>query len=299
VLIGELSGLASALFWACNSVLLRWLAPRADVIALNAVRCLIAAVLLLGALALQGRLRALLAVPWEPGVLLVASVLIGVGLGDSLYFHALRLVGVAQAQPLSMSYPLITAVLAMVLLGEALTLATLGGILLVVLGVYGVATAHSRLRRGAGGLSALRSGRLAGLALSLGAAGCWACSTILLRPALASVDVWVATAVRLIAAALVLTLYAAPRVPRVGRVAWRQPAFTFGVLGLGVGTALAIALFVTSVLYAGAARAAALSSTSPLFGVPIAAILLKEPLTLRLICGVGLIVAGVWLILAR
>jgi drug/metabolite transporter (DMT)-like permease len=88
-------------------------------------------------------------------------------------------------------------------------------------------------------------------------------------------------------------------VPRVGRVAWRQPAFTLGVLGLGVGTALAIVLFVTSVLYAGAARAAALSSTSPLFGVPIAAILLKEPLTLRLVGGVGLIVAGVWFILAR
>ena len=142
MLVGELSALASALVWACNSVLLRWLSPRADVVALNALRCVVATLLLVGALLVQGRVLELFDVALGPLVLLVASVVVGIGLGDSLYFHALRLVGVSRAQPISMSYPLFTAVLAATLLGEALTLTVLSGIALVTGGVYLVATAH-------------------------------------------------------------------------------------------------------------------------------------------------------------
>ena len=72
-----------------------------------------------------------------------------------------------------------------------------------------------------------------------------------------------------------------------------------GVLLLGVGTALSIFLFLLSVYEAGAARAATLSSTSPLFGVPLAVFVLKEQVTWRLLAGVGVTLVGVWLIVAR
>ena len=52
--------------------------------------------------------------------------------------------GVARAQPISMSYPLITTVLAATFLGEAITLQMLVGIVLVVCGVYLVATTHGK-----------------------------------------------------------------------------------------------------------------------------------------------------------
>jgi drug/metabolite transporter (DMT)-like permease len=63
-----------------------------------------------------------------------------------------------------------------------------------------------------------------------------------------------------------------------------------------VGTAISLSLFLVSVAYAGAARASALSSASPLFGVPLAVMLLRERVTWQLLVGAGTTLAGVWLI---
>jgi len=295
--IGELAALASALFWSCNTVLLRWLSPRADhdVILFNALRCVVAAALLLSAMALLGRWPELFDVPLAPLGLLLASVFMGVGLGDSLYFHAVRLIGVAHAQPISISYPLITTVLAALFLGEAITPQVLVGVVLVVFGVYLVATAHGRHGRGGLAAGALRKGVL----LSVIAATCWSCSAILLRPALEQVDVWVASTIRLAAAAGLFQFYAARRGRKLYGLARRDRALVLGVLVLGIGTALAISLFLMGVHHAGAARAATLSTASPLFGVPLAVFVLKEQVTWRLLAGALTTLLGVWLIVAR
>src|SRR5438067_6202583 len=101
MLVGELSALTSAFIWACNGALLRWLSPRGDVIAINALRCSVAACLMVVTLLVFGRGADLLRLP--PGALglLLASVFFGMGLGDSFYFQALRLVGVVRAQPIA------------------------------------------------------------------------------------------------------------------------------------------------------------------------------------------------------
>ncbi len=299
--VGELAGLASALVWACNSTLLRWLAPRADVVVLNALRCAIATLLLFAALLALGRVDALDDLPVRGTLLLLASVVVGVGLGDSLYFHALRLVGVARAQPISMSYPLFTTMLAITLLGEQLSWGALAGIVLVVLGVSLVATAQVRVPASTAAVSGKRlmlTGRELrwGAALALAAGLCWAIGTSLLRPALEGVDLWIATTVRMLGAAVVPQLYAARHMPAVRRVARDSRAFAVGVLWLGVGTAVSLSLFLVSVAHAGAARASALSSAAPLFGVPLAALLLREPVGWRLALGAAITVGGVWLL---
>ena len=295
--IGELSGLGSALLWACNTVMLRWLSPRADVIALNALRCSIGAAVLLAIVLALGRGADLFQVPLEPLAFLLGSVLIGLGVGDSFFFHALRLVGVVRAQPIAMSYPLITAALAIGFLGEPLTLTALLGIVLVVAGVCSVALAQapaSKLRQ------PLTAGaRRAGILCGAGAALCWATSTTLLRPAAEYIDPGVAAAMRLTVAALVLLLVAGRHLPAVHKVARGSRGFAVGVLLLGLGTAASMLCFVTAVFYAGAARGGALAAASPIFGVPIAVLVLKEQITWRLVAGTGLTIVGVWLILLR
>jgi drug/metabolite transporter (DMT)-like permease len=57
-------------------------------------------------------------------------------------------------------------------------------------------------------------------------------------------------------------------------------------------------LFVLAVQRAGAAKTAVLSSTAPLFALPLAALLLGERLTGRVILGTLLSIAGVWLVVA-
>jgi drug/metabolite transporter (DMT)-like permease len=295
--IGEISALGSAFLWACNTVLMRWLSPHANVVALNAVRCLVGAIVLLAGMVLFGRAPDLLHVPPVPLGYLLASVLIGLGVGDSFYFQALRLVGVVRAQPIAMSYPLITALLAAAFLGEALTLPVVAGIALVVAGVSGVTTAQAP----PGKLPQLVSPATyrAGIVFGLGAAVCWALGTVLLRPAVDQIDPFVAASWRLAVATLVLHAFAARHLPAVGRVARAERGVGAALLLLGVGTAVSMALFVLGVTYAGAARGGALASAAPLFGVPIAVVVLKEPVTVQLLVSVALTLAGVWLIVLR
>lgn len=96
-----------------------------------------------------------------------------------------------------------------------------------------------------------------------------------------------------------LQVYAVRHLPAVRRVARGQRAFAVGVLLLGIGTAVSLSLFLVAVAEAGAARAAALTSAAPLFGVPIAALILREQITAQILLGAGVTLAGVWLIVLR
>ena len=71
--------------------------------------------------------------------LLVASLLSGLALGDTLYFAAIPRIGVARALPISMGYPVLTALLAVAFLNESIGPVSAIAMALTLLGVYLVA----------------------------------------------------------------------------------------------------------------------------------------------------------------
>ena len=66
-----------------------------------------------------------------------------------------------------------------------------------------------------------------------------------------------------------------------------------GIIGIGFGGVL----FMLGVKYAGAARSAILSSTAPLFGVPLSMFMLRERITLKIVLGTILCVTGIWFVI--
>jgi drug/metabolite transporter (DMT)-like permease len=78
---------------------------------------------------------------------------------------------------------------------------------------------------------------------------------------------------------------------RYGRRAWAV-LVVLGVVGTGVGSLL----FVVALQHAGAAHTAVLSSTAPVFALPLAVLALRERLTARVIAGTLLSLAGIWLL---
>src|SRR5204863_2597433 len=134
--------------------------------------------------------------PWLVLGYLAASVVLNFALGNSLYFLALRRLGVARAMPLTLTQSLLAALLAATLLGERLTLGLGLGVLLIPAGVYLVAVPG----RGRAGQPNDR----AGLALGLGAPLAWALGAVVLRPAVLRADQLTATFVRVALGALVL-----------------------------------------------------------------------------------------------
>lgn len=287
---GDLVALAAALSWAATTVLARYISRAIPTLWYNALRIGIAALALL-AVSPWTLARADLANVSALALgLLFVSVLTGFAVGDTAFFEAMRQIGVARAAPIAGSHPLVTAVLAVVFLGEPVTLALLLGIVVIGAGVWLITT--DRVIPPAGGGSGSRA-MVVGVVLALVAAVGWAASTVLVRPALEEIDPLVASTIRLPFATVVLTL-AALRLRRIdSRRLDLKPDTTAWLIVAGLLTVASATLFLWSVELAGAARTAALSSVSPIFSATIAVLLLGEQMTPRLALGMGISLAGV------
>ena len=71
------------------------------------------------------------------------------------------------------------------------------------------------------------------------------------------------------------------------------------IVGLtgGLGMGLGAYLFVYAIAEAGVGKVATLTSISPLFGMAMAVVFLKEQVTWQMVVGMGLCLAGVWVVI--
>ena len=290
--MGEIAALLSAFMWAGSSAMIGSQLQRVPTVVASAVR-LIGGMLLLWAMSL-----ALLLVGQTHGLnlgpllALAGSAVLGLSVGDTLYIAGIRHIGLVRATPISMAmFPLFTFVLAAVLLGEASTPSVVGGAVLIVLGL------HLVTRRPGSVASTQEGGQLWwGVGLVLLAALLWALAGVWLRAASTGVNPAMAGAVRVSAAGLV-TLAAMRVSGHSVRLTQcdRRSLLVLTAAGM-FGTGLGSMLYVMGVQLAGAARTAILSSTTPLFALPLAALFLHERLTARLIGGALVSVVGIWLV---
>jgi drug/metabolite transporter (DMT)-like permease len=245
----------------------------------SVLRSFLCAAVLLAYGAWTGLIQTLFETEPRAFVLLFGSTMSSVVLGDSLYFLAAARIGVARALPIASSFPLLTAIGAVLLLGESLTLSVLGGCALVVLGVALI-----------GGEKTQASGRNDPLGLALaGLAACmWACSGLFLGPALKLLDPIPANMVRFPLATVCFAGYliaARPRERFDGRLIWLTVA-------AAAGTLASATMFLAGIAGAGVARGVALNATSPVFSAILAVVLLHERLSRRAAIGVGCSVLG-------
>ncbi|HEX2924112.1 MAG TPA: DMT family transporter [Chloroflexota bacterium] len=293
-MFGELSALISAFTWALTSVLLRQLQFRTNALSLNALRNLIAAITALAAVAITGKMDCMDDFSPTSLAYLATSVLVGVGIGDTVYFRSLKLVGTAKALLLSNAYPLFTAMIAIVFLHEPLTLGLLLGTGLVIAGVIMVLIPGRALVDYKGSTGA--KGERLGVLLALLAALCWATAISMVKVGAQEVDGLSATTVRLMVAAFALLTVGAvsPTGLQLGQYRGKHLA---GTVAAGVITTICSGTFLLAVQFTGAAKAATLTSTAPLFGVPMS-LLTGEKLTWQIVLGSIISVAGIWMVVA-
>lgn len=282
--VGALCALGAALTWAVTSLLVRTVCPPLSSVTVSVLRSLMGGGLLLAWVVAVGGLAKLGGMSAGTFALLAVSIVLAIAVGDVLFFESARFLGLARAMTVSMTYPLMGAILAAVFLDEPITarvvagsLVTLSGLALIVLTrpADGSRQGHTRL----------------GLATATAAAAAWAISLLVLKPAMASLDAVTAQAVRLPLAGLLLMAtpwgWDAPaQITRADRGVLARVALLGGV------TAVSSVLFVTGVKLANVAVAAVLSSTAPLFAIPLGLIFLGERLTVRAVLGTLVTVAG-------
>jgi drug/metabolite transporter, DME family len=262
--VGVLAALAAALCWTLSSTLWRQLPTSLSAAQLNLLKNWLALLLLAPALLLH---------PWPPQLpgqalgLLGLSGLVGIALGDSLYFAALRRLGTRRTLTLDAGGPAVTAVAGLVWLAEVPTLQQWLG-----LGLISAALVLVALQQPAGADAPAPSGQRLGVLLALGALLAGSAGALLARAALrdGALEPAQAALVRLLVAAVVLLPLARglpgwPPRPRPAQRRW--PLWLLATL---LGTSAGIALQQTALQRLPGGIAVSLLATAPLMALPLA-----------------------------
>lgn len=272
------AALAAAFCWAFSSLLWRRLPTSLSAARLNLLKNLLAVALLL---------PLALLLPWQMAprslLLLALSGVLGIALGDTLFFAALRRLGTRRTLTIDAGGPAVTSLAGVALLGEVPRPAQWLGIGLITLAVLLVV--HQRAPRqdgleaglpadgeGAGGDQAGSDG--IGVALALGALACGSGGALLARAGLLAGGPapLPAATLRLAAAALVMLplLAGLPRAAQGPRPAGRR--WPLALVATLLGTSAGIALQQTALAGLPGGLAVALLSTAPVMALPLAAL---------------------------
>lgn len=283
---GEIAALAGAFCWALASLIFSRFSHHLSALEMTLIKGLVALVLMLLTLLLGQQplpFSDMHALGW-----LALSGVIGIAIGDSAYFAALRRIGPNRTLLLESLAPPLAGVLSLWCLHASLGYLSWAGVLLTTLGVTWVvckpqADAHSS-----------RSGLAFGLLASL----CQATGVVISHYALTAAVIpplWGAT-LRLAAGTLLIALWLRlgerlTPTALMSRV-WRQPKRTTLFFGILTGTYAALWLQQVALKWANPAIAQTLLATSPLFLLPLA-LVRGEPLGGRLVTGTLLALVGI------
>lgn len=293
-MLGEIAAVSAAFLWAIASVIYATLGRQAPALALNLGKGLIAIVLLGITILAQGLIAPQLAA--RNSLLLLLSGAIGIGFGDTVYLEALHSLGARRTLLLGALAPPMAACLALWFLQEQLSTLAWLGIGVTIMGIVWVISERVADHKHSSGPQwrGLFYALLASLAQAIGA--------ILSRAALDHSDVspqWGAL-LRLIAGVIVVLGWGFLR--RQIQAWWQAMNSTALLLRLFAaafaGTYLGIWLQQLSLKYTVTGISQTLNATSPLFVLPLAAIL-GERVSHRAWLGAMIAVVGVGLLLVQ
>jgi len=282
VLLGEALSIAGALSWAASTVLLAETLKDIDPLSVNTLKTLFAVLSTLPIALVMGELQNLPELSLHGFLFVTLAAIIGFGVGDTLLFKSINLIGVSRSYTIAYTYPLFTMLFAVLFLSEPFLLTHLLGTVIIFIGVVGVSVnSNTEVNRGNS------EGLLAALATAL----LWAIGTILIALGLDEMSTILANTVRF----PLLFIFLLPisrfwrKKLRLTKKDWVFLA-TSGILGMTLG---GIA-FLFSVQLIGATRATSLSSSSPVLASLMSSLFLKEKVTWRIIASSIMVVLGTY-----
>lgn len=253
-----------------------------------ALRFVFAALALLAAVRLSRGWRAMGQLGWRQLGATAALGATGVLAYNLLFFQALALLPASRASVIVALTPVVTLVLAAVVLGDRLSLRRWGGAVMALAGVWAVVTR--------GDLSQLAVAVGRGELAMFGAVCSWAVYTLVGRTMLRGVPPLVATAWAAVWGVVFLVPVAWLERGQV-RAADVSTGTLAGLVYLGVlGTAVGFVWYSEGVQRLGSDRAVAFNNMVPVFGMALGWMLLGEPVGFSALLGGVLAVAGVFVV---
>ncbi len=285
--LGEILSVLAALVWAFSVVLFRLSGKAVRPLALNFFKNIVASALLLATFPIVGQ-EILRDAPLLDYALLSLSGVLGIAIADTLFFKSLNIVGAGPSQIVSLAYSPFVILFTFVFLGERLSVGDIAGAAMILAGIL-----LTTVRTSPPGVT--RRDLRAGIALATLSVALMALGVTLAKPALDRSPVLWATGVRLFAGvlALVVLTLISPRRRYVWSTLAPSAAWKISVPAAVLGGYVAMVIWIAGMKFAQASTAAILNQTSAIFVLPIAALVLKEPVTRRKLGAVALAIAGV------
>ena len=287
MLIGFASAFLAALMYSLASVLYRRVLFRRDALLVTLVRVIPATITFFSILAFVGGLKEIFSYDLNLFFYAFITGSVGMVLGAYFYMVALKNVGVSIGYPISFSYPVHVAILAVLFLGEVLTVWVILALIFIILGITVIARGGDNFKTEGSILKGVTAAALASII--------WGVSTVIVKIALSDSTPLGFAVLRLLWASLV-------SVPVI--VAKRDELLSYttkevllvslgGVLGIGFGLVFAH----ISIELVGASISAIISASSPALSILLAYLLVGEELDKVNGLGVFLVLLGTVLVL--
>jgi drug/metabolite transporter (DMT)-like permease len=288
---GEIAALCAAIVWAVATLIYSQFSHRFSAMQLNIVKGVIASIMMLAVMPFLP--QGLPTTQIEPLYLVVLALsgVIGIAIGDSAYFAALKRIGPNKTLLLESLAPPLSGVLALAFLGSELSAQSWLGIMATIVAVTFVVFQPS-----SSGRAINRSGILFGLLASV----CQASGVVISHYALVAGDLppllgaLIRLSIGVLAVCMVIKMVEPAPFSTVKQyiAEMGSKAMSWLLLAIFVGTFLALWLQQVAVKYANPAIAQTLIATSPLFILIICA-MRGEKISLKSILGTLFALAGI------
>lgn len=226
---------------------------------------------------------------------LAVSMILGIVLGDTMYFLSQERIGVTKAFPISMSYPLLVYLLTAYFLGEPVIIQRIFGAIIVVIGVGLVARASQKESPNSSARWSDRD-RNIGLILAFVTLISWAFSDAIFQFGLIGVGAAEANYFRMIFASIILVPFFLVSIRGRRSLPNKRVVAFASITGL-VGIGLSLIAYSYAVKFVGATITAVIVASAPVFTAPLSAIFLGEDVNRRVIVGTLMTILGVILVI--
>jgi drug/metabolite transporter (DMT)-like permease len=288
--MGELYALACALVWASAVILLKKAGNSVGPFTLNLFRVAFSLPLILATLLIsEGTL--LHEAPSRDYLILIVSGVVGIAVADTLFHMSLNKIGASLNAIIDAFFPLITVLLAYLMIDEQLAPVDFAGMGLITTSIILSAKPDKRQNRS-------RRDLMIGIGLAISHLILLSFGVVIIKPVLQSAPVLWVTALRQLAAVVVLITIALFSSRRRQRFAVFKPsaAWRYMVPATVLGSYLALIFWIASMKYTLVGISAILTQSSMIFILIFAAIFLKEPLNRRKVISAVMALSGVLLL---
>jgi drug/metabolite transporter (DMT)-like permease len=225
---------------------------------------------------------------------LILSMVVGIMIGDGMYFYSQERIGVARAFPIAMSYPLLVYLLAAMFLGEPVIPQRIIGAFIVVFGVIMIARAEQDETKINERWN--KSDLERGVVVAFLVLVCWATSDVVFQFGLIGVAPAEANFYRILAASLILVpifLFSLRR----RRVYPSRKTIVYASLTGIVALGFSLIAYSFAMKFVGATVTSLIIASGPMFTAPLSVVYLNEDVNRNVAFGTLLTIIGVLMVI--